>query len=118
MRKKRMSKEKVAEIIKLLAEGKDVRQIASDYNVSVATIYNYKTRSAREGAVIPRGKRGRKPKNQQTLSPINSPTPTFQKLPVAVKMESYHFIINGVKVSVSGKALTVHIAPDQMVINF
>jgi hypothetical protein len=118
MRKKRMSQEKVAEIINLIAEGKDVRQIASDYNVSVATIYNYKTRSAREGAVIPRGKRGRKPKNQQTLSPTNSTTPTFQKLPVAVKMESYHFIINGVKVSVSGKARTVHIAPDQMVINF
>ena len=118
MRKKRMSKETVAEIIKLLAEGKDVRQIASDYNVSLATIYNYKTRSAREGAVTPKGKRGRKPKNQQTPSPTNLPTSTFQKLPVAVKMESYHFIINGVKVSVTGKARTVHIAPDQMVINF
>lgn len=118
MRKKRMSKEKVAEIIKLLAEGKDVRQIASDYNVSVATIYNYKTRSAREGAVIPKGKRGRKPKNHQTPAPNAQAAATFQKLPVAVKMESYHFIINGVKVSVSGKARTVHIEPDQMIINF
>jgi len=118
MRKKRMSKEKVAEIIKLLADGKDVRQIASDYNVSVATIYNYKTRSAREGAVIPKGKRGRKPKNQQPAETTTTPKATFQQLPVSVKMESYHFIINGVKVTVSGKARTVHIAPDQMVINF
>lgn len=114
-----MSKEKVVEIIKLLAEGKDIRQIASDYNVSVATIYNYKTRSSREGAVIPKGKRGRKPNNQQTpAAPSLSAAATFQKLPVAVKMESYHFIINGVKVSVSGKVRTVYIAPDQMVINF
>jgi hypothetical protein len=37
MRKKRMSKEKVAEIVKLLATGKDVRQIAADYNVSVVS---------------------------------------------------------------------------------
>jgi transposase len=118
MRKKRMSKEKVAEIIKLLAEGKDIRQIASDYNVSVATIYNYKTRSARDGAIIPKGKIGRKPKNQQTPASNTSAAATFQKLPVAVKMEFYHFIINGVKVSVSGKARTVHIAPDQMIINF
>jgi transposase len=118
MRKKRMSKEKVAEIIKLLTEGKDARQIAADYNVSVATVYNYKTRSAREGAAIPKAKRGRKPKSQQVSELSHSDKPTFQKLPVAVKMESYHFIINGVKVSVSGKARTVHISPDQMVINF
>jgi transposase len=117
MRKKRMSKEKVAEIVKLLAAGKDVRQIATDYNVSVATIYNYKTRSAREGAALPKAKRGRKPKGQLPAEQ-DSPTSTFQKLPVTVRMESYHFIINGVKVSVSGKARTVHIAADQMIINF
>ncbi len=118
MRKKRMSKEKVTEIIKLLAEGKDVRQIASDYNISVATVYNYKTRSAREGAAIPKGKRGRKPKAQQQSVQANLPNEKFQQLPVSVKTESYQFIINGVKVTVSGKARTVHIASDQMVINF
>ncbi len=118
MRKKRISKEKVAEIIKLLTEGKDVRQIAADYNVSVATVYNYKTRSAREGATIPKAKRGRKPKSHKVSGLSHSDQSSFQKLPVAVKMESYHFIINGVKVSVSGKARTVHIGPDQMVINF
>jgi len=118
MRKKRMSKEKVAEIIKLLAEGKDVRQIASDYNISVATVYNYKTRSAREGTAIPKGKRGRKPKSKDHIEGPKTVQETFQKLPVSVKMESYHFIINGVKVTVSGKARTVHIGPDQMVINF
>jgi transposase len=118
MRKKRMTKEKVAEVIKLLAEGKDIRQIAADYNVSVATIYNYKTRLAREGATLPKAKRGRKPKHQQGAEQATRPKPVFQTLPVAVKMEAYHFIINGVKVSVSGNARTVHIAPDQMIINF
>jgi len=33
-------------------------------------------------------------------------------------METYHFIINGVKVTVSGKAKTVYIAPDSMTLNF
>jgi transposase len=113
-----MSKEKVAEIVKLIAEGKDVRQIAADYNVSVATIYNYKTRSAREGTALPKAKRGRKPKGQLPAEQTDYPTSTFQKQPVTVRMESYHFIINGVKVSVSGKARTFHIAADQMIINF
>ncbi len=118
MPRKRMSQEKVAEIIKLLEEGKDVRQIASDYNISVATVYNYKTRSARQGIAIPKGKRGRKPKGMQFKEASNLKEEAFHKLPVSVKMESYHFIINGVKVTVSGKAQTVHIASDQMVINF
>jgi transposase len=118
MRKKRMSKEKVAEIVKLLIEGKDVRQIAADYNVSVATIYNYKTRFAREGAALPKAKRGRKPQGPLSSEQSDFPRSTFQQLPVTVRMESYHFIINGVKVSVSGKARTVHIAADQMIINF
>jgi transposase len=118
MRKKRMTKEKVNEVIKLLTEGKDIRQIAADYNVSVATIYNYKTRLAREGATLPKAKRGRKPKQQPVAEQTTSTKPVFQTLPVAVKMEAYQFIINGVKVSVSGKARTVHIAADQMIINF
>ncbi len=113
-----MTKGKVAEVIKLLAEGKDIRQIAADYNVSVATIYNYKTRLARDGAMLPKAKRGRKPKHQQGAEQTTSPKSVFQTLPVAVKMEAYQFIINGVKVSVSGNARTVHIAPDQMIINF
>jgi hypothetical protein len=33
-------------------------------------------------------------------------------------METYNFIINGVAVTVSGKAKNVHIAPDSMVVNF
>jgi hypothetical protein len=33
-------------------------------------------------------------------------------------MEQYDFIINGVRVTVSGKAKNVHIAADSMVVNF
>lgn len=113
-----MSKEKVAEIIRLITEGKDIRQIAADFNVSVATIYNYKTRSARAGVNLPKAKRGRKPKlasPNATTGPVKA---EFKKLPVSVSMESYNFIINGVKVTVSGKASNVHIASDHMVVNF
>jgi hypothetical protein len=66
--KKRLSKEKAAEIVNLLAEGRDVKELADTYKVSIATIYN--------------------------------------------------FIINGVAVTVSGKAKNVLIAPDSVVVNF
>jgi transposase len=49
MKKKRLSKEKAAEIVKLLGEGKDAKELASNYKVSVATIYNFRTRLKREG---------------------------------------------------------------------
>ena len=119
MRKKRMSKEKVAEIIRLIKEGKDIKQIAADFDVSVATVYNYKTRSARAGVSLPKAKRGRKPKTAATASaPAAVAKSEFKKLPVSVGMESYNFIINGVRVTVSGKASNVHIASDHMVVNF
>ena len=118
MRKKRMGKEKVDEIIRLIKEGKDIRQIAADFDVSVATVYNYKTSSARSGVSLPKAKRGRKPKST-TLSATPPPVRSdFKKLPVSVGMESYNFIINGVRVTVSGKASNVHSASDHMVVNF
>jgi transposase len=118
MRKKRMSKEKVAEIIRLIKEGKDIKQIAADFDVSVATVYNYKTRSARAGVSLPKAKRGRKPKTATASAPAAVAKSEFKKLPVSVGMESYNFIINGVRVTVSGKASNVHIASDHMVVNF
>ena len=118
MRKKRMSKEKVADIIRLIKEGKDIKQIAADFDVSVATVYNYKTRSARAGVSLPKAKRGRKPKTATASAPAAVAKSEFKKLPVSVGMESYNFIINGVRVTVSGKASKVHIASDHMVVNF
>jgi transposase len=118
MRKKRMSTEKVAEIIRLIKEGKDIKQIAADFDVSVATVYNYKTRSARAGVSLPKAKRGRKPKTATASAPAAAAKSEFKKLPVSVGMESYNFIINGVRVTVSGKASNVHIASDHMVVNF
>ena len=116
-----MSKEKVADIIRLIKEGKDIKQIAADFDVSVATVYNYKTRSARAGVSLPKAKRGRKPKMatpSAPTAPAAAVKSEFKKLPVSVGMESYNFIINGVRVTVSGKASNVHIASDHMVVNF
>jgi hypothetical protein len=136
MRKKRLSNEDVIQIVKQLGEGKDAKELASSYNVSVATIYNFRTRLKRTGTVVPPAKRGRKPKAKKEVIKSEpkkrgrkpkalklelenkievSPT---QKIPATVKMEQYDFIINGVRVTVSGKAKNVHIAADSMVVNF
>lgn len=136
MRKKRLSNEDVIQIVKQLGEGKDAKELASSYNVSVATIYNFRTRLKRTGTVVPPAKRGRKPKAKKEVIKSEpkkrgrkpkalklelenkievSPT---QKIPASVKMEQYDFIINGVRVTVSGKAKNVHIAADSMVVNF
>ena len=119
MKKKRLSKEKAAEIVKLLGEGKDAKELADTYNVSIATIYNFRTRLKREGTPVVPKKRGRKPKVQKVLVKAKKALKAdFQKLTASGKMEIYNFIINGVTVTVSGKAKNVHIAPDSMVVNF
>jgi transposase len=129
MRKKRLSNEDVIQIVKQLVEGKGAKELASTYNVSVATIYNFRTRLKRTGTVVPPAKRGRKPKvkkeeiksepkkrgRKPNTQKLESP---IQKVTTSVKMEQYHFIINGVKVTVSGKAKYVHIASDSMIIDF
>jgi transposase len=136
MRKKRLSNEAIFQIVKQLGEGKDAKELASTYNVSVATIYNFRTRLKRTGTVVPPAKRGRKPKEKKAEAP-NTPgkrgrkpkalklelenkkvQAPVQKISTSVKMEQYHFIINGVKVTVSGKAKNVHIASDSMILNF
>ena len=136
MRKKRLSNEDVIQIVKQLGEGKDAKELASTYNVSVATIYNFRTRLKRTGTVVPPAKRGRKPKakkeeiksepkkrgrkpNAQKLELENKKVESpIQKVTTTVKMGQYDFVINGVRVTVSGKAKNVHIAADSMVVNF
>lgn len=136
MRKKRLSNEDVIQIAKQLGEGKDAKELASSYNVSVATIYNFRTRLKRAGTVVPPAKRGRKPKAKKEeiktepkkrgrkpkaqkleLENIKIESP-IQKVTTSAKMEQYDFVINGVRVTVSGKAKNVHIAADSMVVNF
>jgi transposase len=119
MRKKRMSKEKAAEIVKLLGEGRDAKELADTYNVSIATIYNFRTRLKREGAPVATKKRGRKSKAEKiAIESTKTPKTDFQKLPATGNMEIYNFIINGVAVTVSEKAKNVHIAPGFMIVNF
>jgi transposase len=136
MRKKRLSNEDVVQIVKQLGEGKDAKELANTHNVSVATIYNFRTRLKRTGTIVPPAKRGRKPKEKKVaaaaaplkrgrkpkslkleLENIKVEAP-IQKVAASVKMEQYNFIINGVKVTVSGKAKNVHIASDSMIIDF
>jgi transposase len=58
MKKKRLSKAKAAEIVKLLGEGRYAKEFADTYKVCIATIYKFRTRLKREGApVVPKKKR-------------------------------------------------------------
>ncbi len=136
MRKKRLSNEDVIQIVKQLGEGKDAKELSSTYNVSVATIYNFRTRLQRTGTVIPPIKRGRKPKAKhqqikiepkkrgrkskaEKLDLDNTKVEShIQKVTTSANMEQYHLIVNGVKVTVSRKAKYVHIASDSMIIDF
>ncbi len=43
--------------------------MANTYNVSVATIYNFRTRLKRTGTIVPPAKRGRKPKEKKAELP-------------------------------------------------
>jgi len=96
MKKKRLSKEKAAEIVKLLGEGRDAKELADTYKVSIATIYNFRTRLKREGAPVAPKKRGRKPNLAKSeILPITS-SQEPKKLETTVKMEQYIFVINGV----------------------
>ena len=109
----------MAEIVKLLGEGRDAKELADTYKVSIATIYNFRTRLKREGAPVSPKKRGRKTKVEKIqIEAKKAPTADIQKLPAVGQMETYNFIINGVVVTVSGKAKNVHIAPDSMMANF
>jgi len=93
--------------------------LADAYKVSIATIYNFRTRLKSEGATVAHKKRGRKPKAKKITIDYSEPLKTdFQKLPASSKLEIYNFIINWVSVTVSGKAKNVHIAPNSMVVNF
>jgi len=64
-------------------------------------------------------KRGRRPKIQAVqLVKEKSVAKESQKISTKVKMENYNFTINGVVVTVSGRAKNVHIGQDSMEVNF
>jgi transposase len=99
----------------MLKYGKTNAEVADFFKASVATVNNHRTRLKREGMSFP-SKRGRRPKQVSDKKEI---TPAvFKTVSIKVKMENYNFIINGVLVSVSGKAKNVHIGQDSMEVNF
>jgi hypothetical protein len=115
MPKKHLSKKQLQDLSEMLKSGKTNTEVAEFFKVSVATVNNHRTRLKREGMSFP-SKRGRRPKqmiDKKEVSPAVSKT-----VATKVKMENYNFIINGVLVTVSGKAKNVHIGQDSMEVNF
>ena len=92
-------------------------EVAENSKVSVATVNNHRTRLKREGMSFPT-KRGRRPKNQSIASKEKLAVSQSKTISTKVKMENYNFIINGVVVTVSGRAKNVHIGQDSMEVNF
>lgn len=134
MPKKHLSKADIKSLSEMLKSGKTNAEVAAHFKVSLATVNNHRTRLKREGMSFP-SKRGRKPKlhaagasaaslNSIALSQVVAAKASkkagsrAEKISTAVPMEQYDFVINGVRVSVSGKAKDVHIGKAAMVINF
>ena len=115
MPKKHLSNNQIADLLNLLKSGKTNAEVAEYFKVSVATVNNHRTRMKREGMVFPT-KRGRRPNVDNTLQKTLN---TNQKsVSSEIKMNEYKFIINGVVVTVSGKAKNVHVGKESMQINF
>lgn len=117
-RKKRTSKANIEQIYKALLAGKDAKLIAEEFDISVASVYNYRTRMNREGKVLPAKKRGRKPKQAIETKAEKHKKNIPEQIIRSGKFETYQFIINGVSITLSGKTKNVHISPDALTINF
>jgi hypothetical protein len=70
-----------------------------------------------EGMSFP-SKRGRKSKNQSGITNSKAIEKQAKAISTKVKMENYNFIINGVVVTVSGRAKSMHIGKESMEVNF
>ena len=115
---KHLNKKQLSELSEMLKSGKTNAEVADHFKVSVATVNNHRTRMKRQGMSFP-SKRGRRPKAQAVSLVKEKPTAKeSQKISTKVKMENYIFIINGVIVTVSGKAKNVHIGQESMEVNF
>jgi transposase len=116
MPKKHLSNNQIADLLNMLKSGKTNAEVAEQFKVSVATVNNHRTRMKREGMVFPT-KRGRRPK-LDNLSNKKVKSTNNKSVLSDVKMDQYKFIINGVVVTVSGKAKNVHVGRESMQINF
>ena len=115
---KHLNKKQLSELSDMLKTGKTNAEVAEHFKVSVATVNNHRTRMKREGMSFP-SKRGRRPKEMSGfVKKEKSMAKESQTLSTKVKMENYNFIINGVVVTVSGRAKNVHIGQESMEINF
>jgi transposase len=114
---KHLNKKQLSELSEMLKSGKTNAEVAEHFKVSVATVNNHRTRMKREGISFP-SKRGRRPKNQSSSTNYKAVDKQAKTISTKVKMENYNFIINGVVVTVSGKAKNVHIGQDSMEVNF
>ena len=115
---KHLNKKQLSELSEMLKSGKTNAEVAEQFKVSVATVNNHRTRMRREGMSFP-SKRGRRPKEHPgNVTKEKSIVKESQKISTKVKMENYNFIINGVVVTVSGRAKNVHIGQESMEVNF
>ena len=102
MSKKGLSEEVVRSIKEMSINGVLPQDVATALKISVSTVHHYKNIMKKEGTSFP-DFRGQRPTRDESISESNE-MPTF--------------IVNGTKISITGKPLLIKIGPKTVEIDY
>lgn len=116
---KRLSLEQIEQLKTMVQNGEKPEDIAKHFGVAISSVHNYKARFKAEGITFP-NLRGQRPKGtvNTKAAVVKQPktvTATPNKTPTS---QHFDIVVNGVQISISGKAKNVSINPDRLEIDF
>ena len=116
MANKRLSIQEIEQMKKMVQSGTAPEDIANHFNVAISSVHNYKARFKADGVKFP-SVRGKRPIGSVMAESAKN---TIVQTSSAIKQvgDSYQFVVNGVKVQVSGNAKNVNIGKNSMEINY
>jgi transposase len=116
MANKRLSIPEIEQMKKMVQSGNAPEDIAKHFNVAISSVHNYKARFKADGMKFP-SVRGKRPTGSVAAESVRNP---IVQASTAIKQigDSYQFVVNGVKVQVSGNAKNVNIGKNSMEINY
>jgi hypothetical protein len=116
MANKRLSIQEIEQMKKMVQSGNAPEDIAKHFNVAISSVHNYKARFKADGMKFP-SVRGKRPTGSVVAETARNP---IVQASTAIKQigDSYQFIVNGVKVQVSGNAKNVNIGKNSMEIDY
>lgn len=104
MASKKLAGDRLEEFKKLVLAGKTPEEIKDLFGISVSSVHNYKQKLKDMGVDIP-DVRGKRP----TDVPKAIVKPMFKREEEAKPTEGIEFVVNGVKITISGPAKAVDI---------